>query len=166
MFELKPLSPDGVEAALKKAVRYRLLNEPFLAESICRDILVVDPDNQNTLITLILALTDQFAGEGGGNVTDARVQLQHLTGEYEREYYGGIICERRGQAMLHRRRAGSGPVIYNWFRRAMEHYERAEALRPQGNDDALLRWNTCARVIMKHPELEPSEPRRAPVMLE
>lgn len=166
MFDLKPLSPGGVEAALKKAVRYRLLNEPFLAESICRDVLEVDPDNQNALITLILALADQFASEGGGNVADARVLIQHLDGEYEREYYAGIICERRGHAFLHRRRPGSGPVTYDWYRQAMEHYNRAQKLAPPGNDDAVLRWNTCARVISYHPELKPSEPRRPPVMLE
>jgi hypothetical protein len=37
----------------------------------------------------------------------------------------------------------------------MEHYERAQALRPPGNDDAILRWNTCARMIMRDPEIHP-----------
>ena len=36
-------------AALEKALRYRLLNEPVEAESICRDVLEVDPDNQAAL---------------------------------------------------------------------------------------------------------------------
>lgn len=30
----------------------------------------------------------------------------------------------------------------------MDHYEKAESIRPAGNDDALLRWNACARIIM------------------
>lgn len=166
MFQLKPLSSDGVEAALRKAVRYRLLNEPFEAGSICLDILEVDPENQDAITTLILARTDQFASVGGASVSDARDLLPRLEGEYQREYYAGIICERRGEAYLKTLQAGVGPIAYDWIRRAMAHYEKAEALRPEGNDDAILRWNTCARMIMKHRELEPSEPHRAPVMLE
>ncbi len=166
MFELKPLSPEGVEPALRKAVRYRLLNEPFEAESICRDVLDLDPDNQEALATLILALTDQFASEGGARVSDATELLPHLGSEYQQEYYAGIICERRGEAYLRTLSTGVGPIAYDWLRKAMAHYEKAEQLRPKGNDDAILRWNTCARMIMKHGELAPSEPHRAPLMLE
>ena len=61
MFALKPISRDSVAGALAKAERYRLLNEPNEAESICRDILQVDPANQEALISLILALTDQMS---------------------------------------------------------------------------------------------------------
>ena len=60
MFELKRLSPAGVEAALAKAEQYRLLNEPWHAESICRDVLEIDATNRQALVKLILALTDQF----------------------------------------------------------------------------------------------------------
>ena len=59
-FELKTLSPEAVPRALEKAERYRLLNEPGEAESICLDALDVEPDNQEALVTLLLALTDQF----------------------------------------------------------------------------------------------------------
>lgn len=166
MFELKPLSREGIPAALEKAVRYRLLNEPFGAESICRDIRRVDPDHQEALVTLILALTDQFGSEGGAGVGDARQLLPELRNEYDREYYGGIVCERRGQTYVHRLLPGTGAIAYDWFRRAMQHYERAEALRPEGNDDAILRWNSCARVIMRHREIEPAEPRPGQTMLE
>ena len=34
---------------------------------------------------------------------------------------------------------------YDWLRHAMEWYEQAEALRPPGNVDAVLRWNSCVR---------------------
>ena len=60
MFELKTLSPEGVPAALEKALRYRMLNEPEQAESICEDVLRLEPDNQEALVMLILALTDRF----------------------------------------------------------------------------------------------------------
>jgi len=155
-----------VEAALRKAVRYRLLNEPFEAGSICLDILEVDPENQDALTTLILARSDQFFSESGARVSDARELIPRLKGEYQREYYAGIICERRGEAYLRTLRTGVGPIAYDWLRRAMEHYEKAEELSPDVSDDAILRWNTCARMIMKHPELEPSEPHGHPVMLE
>ena len=40
------------------------------------------------------------------------------------------------------------------FMDAMELFERAEALLPAGNDDAVLRWNGCARVIHRN-KLQP-----------
>lgn len=163
-FELKPLSPEGVPAALEKAHRYRLLNEPFEAESICRDVLIVDPGNQAALITLILAITDQFGSEGGSGVSDARDLLDDLDGDYERSYYAGIICERRGHDYLHRMKPGTGPVAYDWFRKAMVHYETALDLRPAGNDDTILRWNTCARLIMQHAHVKPLEHSRPPML--
>src|ERR1700722_16262182 len=60
MNDFKPISPDAVPLALEKAERYRLLNEPAQAESICLDVLAVDPDNQRALVMLLLALSDQF----------------------------------------------------------------------------------------------------------
>jgi hypothetical protein len=166
VFDLKPLSREGLDAALKKAERYRLLNEPSQAESICLDILELEPRHQPALIVLLLALTDQFAGERHANVTAARALLPRLEGEYERAYYAGIICERRASSLLARSTSGAGPIAYDWFRQAMEWYEKAEAIRPPGNDDALLRWNTCARVIMKHPELRPATEDRSALALE
>jgi hypothetical protein len=58
MFELKRLSDEAIPAALEKALRYRLLNEPAEAESICHDVLRIDPENQQALVVLLLALTD------------------------------------------------------------------------------------------------------------
>jgi hypothetical protein len=43
---------------------------------------------------------------------------------------------------------GSGYDAYEWLREAMTDYEQAEKLRPAGNEDAILRWNACARIIM------------------
>lgn len=161
MFELKPLSEEGVPAALEKAHRYRLLNEPVEAESICLDILEVDPENQHALVTLLLALTDQFERHLGKHVKRARDVLDRLDDAYSRTYYDGIICERRAKAHFKRGGPGSGAVAYNWFRRAMERYEKAEALSPPGNDDAILRWNTCVRLITRHAELAPKPEREA-----
>lgn len=166
MFQLKPLSTEGIEAALLKAERYRLLNEPSEAESICLDVLEVDPTNQTALVTLLLALTDQFASERNASVAEARTLLPRLDGAYEQAYYAGIICERRASALLERGVSGAGAVAYDWFRQAMEWYEEAEALRPPANDDALLRWNTCARAIMKHAHVRPAPDEPATVELE
>src|SRR6266496_2491699 len=98
MFDLKPLSPEAIPAAIEKATRYRLLNEPSEAESICLDVLRTDPENQQALVILLLALTDRF-GRGYG-VSDTRAQelLPLLCNEYERSYYAGIIYERKAKA--------------------------------------------------------------------
>ena len=166
MFELKRLSLDAVPAALEKAHRYRLLNEPMEAESICRDVLRVEPDNQHALTVLILALTDQFRTEGMGHTEEARALLPQLSSEYARCYYAGIICERRAMAHLYRDAPGSGDMAYDWLRQAMQWYEKAEALRQPGSDDALLRWNTCARVIDAHDSIRPAQEPEMPEQLE
>ncbi|MEX0906692.1 MAG: hypothetical protein WD054_00050 [Gemmatimonadota bacterium] len=166
MFGLKRLSRDGVDRALEKVERYRLLNEPWQAESICRDVLAVEPGNQRALTALLLAITDQFRTEGASHAAEATALLEQLDDDYARLYYAGIICERRGTAQLERQVFGAGEIVYDWLRRAMEWYEKAEQVRPAGNDDALLRWNTCARVIERHPDVRPGTPDDAPLMLE
>ena len=150
MFDLKPLSQEALPAALERATRYRLLNEPAEAESICLDVLRTDPDNQQALVILLLALTDRFSK--GYGVSDTQVQelLPRLRGEYERAYYAGIILERKAKAHLHHGGPGAGFDAYELFREAMTWFEKAEKLRPTGNDDALLRWNTCARIITRN----------------
>jgi hypothetical protein len=152
-FNLKSISTDGVPKALEKVERYRLLNEPSLAESICLDVLAILPKHQEVLVSLLLARTDQF--DSGVNLRSAQDVLARIEGEYERAYYAGIIWERLGHAHLRQGGPGSSANTYHALREAMEHYERAEALRPPANDDAILRWNACARVIMRSPEIRP-----------
>ncbi len=166
MFELKRLSPDAVPAALEKAERYRLLNEPIEAECICLDVLDVDPGNHKAKITLILALTDQFSRRVAEKFRQANELAQDLEDEYSRAYYQGIICERRAKVSLDDTAPGTGPVAFEWFRKAMGHYERAAELRPVGNDDPILRWNTCARILNRRPDLEPMAESALPDMLE
>lgn len=150
MFELKTLSKEAVPAALERAKHYRLLNEPGAAESICLDILKVEPDNQEALITLVLAMSDRLATDYA--VGDTRIQdyLSQIQGEYERAYYTGIVYERRAKAILKKGAIGSESTAYELFRQAMDWFEKAEAIRPTGNDDVILRWNGCARVIMSN----------------
>ena len=148
MFELKRLSEEAIPSALEKALRYRLLNEPAEAESICHDILRIDPENQQALVALLLALTDRF-GEGYTvGILQAQEVWSRLRDAYERAYYAGIICERRAKARLQQAHPGSGHDAYELLHEAMSWYEQAETLRPPKNDDALLHWNTCARLIM------------------
>jgi len=153
VFELKPISRDSIPDALSKVERYRLLNEPWQAESICLDVLRVDPQNQQALAMLLLSLTDQFGK--GVSQSDAREVLRDLSNQYEQAYYAGIVCERWAESLLRQGAPGAGFTAYQSLREAMEHYEQAETLRPPGNDDALLRWNTCARILMRNPELRP-----------
>jgi hypothetical protein len=154
MRELKALSGDAIDSALAKAERYRFLNEPGEAESICLDVLQIDATNQSATITLLLALTDQFDASPGLHGR-ARELVAHLRAEYDQAYYAGIIAERRAKAQLARSR-GASVGVYDWIAEAMRHFERAEALRPAGNDDARLRWNACARFLDRHPQLRPS----------
>jgi hypothetical protein len=157
--ELKPITREGVTAALQKAERYRLLNDSSAAESICLDILEVDPTNQPALVTLLLSITDQFGEELADGVRRARDVLPRLKDDYKRAYYAGIICERRAKSQLHRSSLGAADVAAEWFHEAMSWYERAEAMRPAGNDEAILRWNTCVRMLGRHEPSGRSAPR-------
>lgn len=165
MFQLKPISQKGIPEALQKAERYRLLNEPELAESICHDILEVEPDNHAATVTMLLAITDQFGTNRSATVSSARQLLPAMRNDYERHYYAGIICERQGAAILNRGTTGDHYAAYEWLTDAMEYYEKAEANRPEGNDDAILRWNTCARLITSH-HLKPRQEQQVEPTLE
>ena len=156
MFPLKPIARESIAPALQKAERYRIINDPSSAESICLDVLEVDPENQEALVTLLLAITDQFAEAPTDGVHRARELLPRLRDSYKRAYYAGIICERCAKAQLRRGALGSGALAYDWFREAMTWYEQAEAQRPRGNDEAILRWNTCARLLERTGSPEPS----------
>jgi hypothetical protein len=164
-FELKKLSPEAVPPALERAERYRLLNEPLQAESICLDILAVEPANQQALVVLLLALSEQF----GENITEkldrAWSILPKLIDEYQRAYYQGLLLERQARLYMRSDAPGSNFSAYDLFREAMRLYEKAERLRPPGNDEALLRWNTCARTI-EGAGLEPRPLDDFPPMLE
>jgi hypothetical protein len=152
-FQLKPISKAAVGEALEKAKRYRLLNEPSLAESICLDVLDVEPENQRALVTLLLAITDQFGH--GAAVVRARELLPRLRSDYEQQYYAGIVWERSAHAQLRKGAPSASFSAYEAFVHAMECYEMAIELQPVGNDDAILRWNTCARILMRNPDLRP-----------
>jgi len=154
MFELKPLSPDAVPRALAKAERYRLLNEPNEAQSICLDVLAAEPGNQDALTTMILALTDQFVTDRSV-VHEAQAMVTRLHDEYERAYYTGIILERRAKAHLAHGTPGAGGRAYWWLREAMRCFDEADAIRPAGNEDARLRWNACARLIDSNRSIVP-----------
>jgi hypothetical protein len=164
MFELKPITSSGIASALEKAERYRLLNDPVAAESICLDVLEVEPANQEALVSLLLARTDVFATTPGAGDAAAREVLPRLTSAYDRAYYAGLISERRGKALLAAVRPGSQEMAWVCLRDAMESYEEAGRLRPEGNDEAVLRWNTCARLLNAHPHLAPTEEVEAPVL--
>lgn len=143
--KLKPISRDGVAEAISKAELYRYLNEPGEAESICRDILAVDSENQAALRLLGLSITDQFRGDGSDRYPEAEGIFRRLSDEYKRLYYAGILHERQAKAQLS---AGHMPhTLLPLFEEAMRYFEAAEKIRPRGNDNAILRWNRCARIL-------------------
>ena len=153
--ELKRLSPEALDAARDRARHYRLLNQPHLAESIFRDVLEVDPDDEDAQIGLILTLCDAFGTGGGTAASEVLRMASELDDDYARSYYQGLVCERKAQAQLLKGGPGAGALAYDWLRQAMDHYEDAEPARPPGNDDVLLRWNTCARTLNTRPDVRP-----------
>ena len=147
--QLKTISRNGIPEALAKVQHYRYLNQAEEAESICRDILATDPENQMALRQLGLAITDQFKGALSDGFREAQECFEKLSSAYERSYYLGILYERRAKAQTV---AGhSAHSLLASFENAMHCYEEAEKIRPQGNDDAILRWNRCLRLMQGLP---------------
>ncbi len=146
--ELKPLNKNAISSAMEKARHYRLLNDPVNSESICRDILEHDAGHQQALITLILSIADQFNNRSC-KMKEPRSLVGQLASEYDRAYYAGLMCEKAARSMVSRTSPGSNHSAYDLFREALEHFEKAESLSPDDNDDAVLRWNACVRTINK-----------------
>jgi hypothetical protein len=159
MYELKKISKESIPEALEKAERYRLLNEPKLAESICLDILETDPQNHKAIVIMLLAMTDQFSSSSAVTVNHAKQLLSRLNDDYDQQYYNGLICERQGKAVLNKHIPDGGFIAYEWLSDAMEFYEKAQSIKPHGKDDSILRWNTCARLIMRH-HLKPRDEKQ------
>ena len=113
------------------------------------------PREPEALVTLLLAITDQFAERPAEGARRAQELLPRLDDEYKRTYYAGIVAERGAKAHLRRATVASGELAYHLFREAMEWYEKAEGRRPPGNDEAILRWNTCARILARDEHIRP-----------
>jgi hypothetical protein len=166
MFELKRLHKDALPGALAKAERYRLLNEAREAESICRDVLAAEPEAAVAKVLLILALSDQFIHRLAETWGEAGSLAASLEAPYARAYYDGILHERRAKALLKSGRAGARQGAYADFRYAMARFEEAAEVAPSGDDAAILRWNTCARILNASPEIKPDTDSAVPSMLE
>lgn len=153
MYTPKPISKESVPRALSKVVRYRLLNEPLQAESICRDVLAVDGENQEALVGLILSLSDMFGG-GESKVDDAMPLVERLRSPFDRLYYEGVVQERWARSLM--AAAYPSASVGRWFLAAMKSFDEAQPLAPAGNDDAVLRWNACVRTMARH-DIEPGD---------
>jgi hypothetical protein len=154
--QLKSISKAGIPEALAKVELYRYLNEPEEAESICRDILAVDPEQQLAKRMLGLAITDQFSGATSDRYNEVQNIFQSLRDAYERSYYMGLLQERRAKAQLH---AGHAPhTLLPLIEGAMRCFAEAEKIRPVGNDDSILRWNRCVRLLEARPEFHVQHP--------
>lgn len=154
--KLKSISKAGIPEAVAKAELYRYLNEPEEAESICRDILAIDPDHQLARRLMGLAITDQFIGATSDRYIEAQSIFQSLRDPYEQKYYTGLLHERRAKAQL---LVGYSPhVLLPLFEEAMRCFAEAEKIRPAGNDDCILRWNRCVRLLESRPDFHFERP--------
>lgn len=155
--ELQAIGRESISRALEKAERYRLLNEPFFAESICLDVLSLEPDHPRALVLYVLSLSDQLRTRAEDVLARARAAVARLQTPYERHYYAGILLERRGVAFLESNGMGSREAAWQSIVDAIAVYEEAKRIRPAGDDDAILRLNTCVRLIEAHQLVAPQK---------
>jgi tetratricopeptide (TPR) repeat protein len=153
--KLKTISKAGIGEAIAKAELYRYLNEPEEAESICRDVLAADANHMLGLRTLGLAITDQFTGGPADRYAEGEAIFERLVDPYERVYYTGLLCERRVKAQLRGGRAAH--TLLPLLEKALQCFAEAEKIHPPGNDDAILRWNRCVRLLQSQPDFEADE---------
>lgn len=149
--KLKHISAAAVPRALALAERYRLLNEPEQAMSIYQDVLATDPNNEEATKNLFLCVTEQFGGKHGPGLEVAEELAKKMSNEFERQYYLGVACERWARSRMHE--GAHASFVGSWIKKAMAHYEKAEALSPADNENAVLRWNACARLLARVPGL-------------
>src|SRR5262245_55388896 len=134
-FAFRLLSKDSIPDAMKKAERYRLLGEPDEAESVCLDVLQVDPENQAARVDLILAISDQFGRERRPRVDLAMKVVGELKDEYQRRYYEAVVLEREARAHLD---LDTPPVlVFLRYCEAMDKFAAAAEIRPAGGDSAV-----------------------------
>jgi len=141
---MRKLEEKNLSAAVSLAMHYRDLNQPEEAESICRDVLDVAPDNEAALRTLGLALTDRFLEDYLTLFDEACATFARLGSPYERVYYAGIAWERYGKAQL---RAGRAHNALHAYEEAIERFEEAERLGPRDEPAAILHYNHCVRAL-------------------
>lgn len=151
--ELKAITRAGVEAALAKARHYRVLNDSAAAESICLDILDVDPTNVEARVTHLLSITDQFDAGRAADLRRAEEAAAALEDPYRNAYYHGILCERWAKSILRRSVPRGDEMAWEWIDKAFGWYAKAEKLRTPGNDEAILRWNACVRLLVARPRV-------------
>lgn len=145
-FKLNRISHDAIPMALAKARQYRSLREPEQAESICLDILAIEPEHHEANILLILALTDQFTHSNHAlNAKQVLKLIDNLPDAFDRLYYQGLVNERHGRSMLGNSMSHS--FAYGYFHKAIQLYQQAQQISPENNDDAILRSNACIRTI-------------------
>lgn len=149
-YQLKSISKGGIPEAIAKVELYRYLNEPEEAESICRDILAVDPNHQLASRMLGLAITDQFTGGSSDRYAEVHAIFQALRDPYEKLYYTGLLQERRAKVQL--RSGYPAHTLLPLVEDAMRCFAEAEKVRPPGNDDSILRWNRCVRLLKSRPD--------------
>jgi tetratricopeptide (TPR) repeat protein len=144
---LKKLPSHELDSAVQKAMLYRELNQPEEAESICADVLAVDAKHQNALRVLGLAITDRFEETAVGLFDEALATFQKLESPYDRVYHEGVAWERLGKAHL-KRSEGHGALTA--LEHALDCFEQAEKIAPEGNPDSILRFNRCVRLLQSH----------------
>lgn len=149
-YELKPLTSKNLSAAVELAKHYRDLNAPEEAESICRDVISVSPDNEDAWRTLGLALTDQFPTKWMTLFDEARGAFNRLKSDYEKVYYAGITWERYAKAQLE---AGRSHNAIHAFEEALKSFEEAERIGPKDLPNPVVHYNRCVRALTTHPEL-------------
>ncbi|MCH2169780.1 hypothetical protein MK489_03265 [Myxococcota bacterium] len=153
--EIKTLGADQISTALALAERCRSGGQAETAESICTDILEVDPDNTRAIELLLWARVD-LLGEGRhGGVERAQEALALVKSDFDRRYLEGVICERQARFLIGKRGRHSSRVAYDWFRHAMDAFEEASRIEP-GRPEASLRWNACLRSIERDRHCAPA----------
>ena len=148
--ELKRLKDKNLATAITLAKHYRDLNQPDEAESICRDVLEVAPNNTDALRTLGLAMTDRFSSQWMSLFEEACGAFKKLPTDYERAYYVGIAWERYAKAQVE---AGRAHNAIHAFEEAIACFEEAAKHAAKDDPAPILHFNRCVRALASTPEL-------------
>ena len=141
-YRVKRISTAGIAEAIAKAELYRSLSEPEEAESICRDILTIEPQHQ--LALRLLGLPDRSVHRSWvRSYREAEEIFQQLN---DRMNGTTTLGSRTSDARKRSSKPGNCLLTVQALRTGSYLSQRLRN-SPAENDDAILRWNRCVRLL-------------------
>ena len=152
--DFKNLESADLDAALAAAQASWAELRAEETESICLDILELDPNHRSTLDLLLRCRIELLKKGLPQSVARAQELIPQLDSDFDQAFYSGMIREAQARYLLEKRGRATSGVAYSWFRHAMDDFAAASNL-DAGRVEPKLHWNACLRTLENNPQCVP-----------